>query len=297
MLDALEAACSSIAEARVLVIILAAAAYGIFVGAIPGLTATMAVALMVPMTFFMSDIEAVAAIVTTVTCSIFAGDIPSALVRIPGTPASAAYANDAYALTKLGQPELSLGVSLLFSVFGGLFGAGVLLAAAPQLAKVATEFTSYEYFWLYLLGLTCAAIVSDDSRLKAAFALSLGVLLSMVGLGTDYSAPRMTFWNDELITGINFIPAMIGLFGISEVFRNALHLPNEKTTTTGVTSFSPGQSRGNDDAARAETHLAAKTSPGSQQHDWRLGWHVARCRRRYCGMDIVRRFKTILTQP
>ena len=77
-----------------------AAVYGIFVGSIPGLTATMAVALIVPLTFFLSDVQAIAAIVTTVTCSIFAGDIPATLVRIPGTPASAAYTSDAYALTK-----------------------------------------------------------------------------------------------------------------------------------------------------------------------------------------------------
>ena len=103
---------------RVLLVICAAAAYGIFVGAVPGLTATMAVALMVPLTFYLSDVEAVAAIVTTVTCSIFAGDIPATLVRIPGTPASAAYTSDAYALTLRGEPERALAASLVYSVIG-----------------------------------------------------------------------------------------------------------------------------------------------------------------------------------
>ena len=91
-----------------LAVIVAAAAYGILVGSIPGLTATMAVALIVPLTFYLSDIQAVAAIVTTVTCSIFAGDIPATLVRIPGTPASAAYASDAYALTRDGKHVTAL---------------------------------------------------------------------------------------------------------------------------------------------------------------------------------------------
>ena len=95
MLSALQVAMVSVFEPSVLAIIVMAALYGIFVGSIPGLTATMAVALMVPMTFYMNEVQAVAAIVTTVTCSIFAGDIPATLVRIPGTPASAAYANDA----------------------------------------------------------------------------------------------------------------------------------------------------------------------------------------------------------
>jgi TctA family transporter len=222
MVEVLRITVHGILEPQVLLVILLSAAYGIFVGSIPGLTATMAVALMVPITFFLSDVEAVAAIVTTVTCSIFAGDIPATLVRIPGTPASAAYTNDAYALMKVGKHERSLGVSLVFSVIGGLIGTLVLISAAPQLARVATRFTSYEYFWLYVLGLTCAAIVSDDSRWKAAFSLGLGLLLSTVGLGTDYSVPRLTFGNDQLITGINFIPAMIGLFGVSEVLRNVL---------------------------------------------------------------------------
>lgn len=208
----------------VLVTILAAAAYGIFIGAIPGLTATMAVALMVPLTFYLTDVQAVAAIVTTVTCSIFAGDIPAALVRIPGTPASAAYAGDSYALTLRGEPDRALAVSLVFSVLGGLFGTLVLAVAAPLLARLATQFTSYEYFWLYLMGLTCAAIVSEESRLKGALALLIGLLLSTIGLGTDYSAPRLTFGLDPLITGISFIPAMIGLFGVSEVLRNVLTL-------------------------------------------------------------------------
>jgi TctA family transporter len=233
MNEAIDLALQQVFDAKTLVIIAMSAAYGIFVGAIPGLTATMAVALIVPLTFFLTDVQAIAAIVTTVTCSIFAGDIPAALVRIPGTPASAAYANDAYAMTRAGKPGTALGISLVFSVLGGLFGTLVLIVAAPQLARLATKFTSYEYFWLYVLGLTCAAIVSDDSRLKGAFALLLGLLFSTVGLGTDYSAPRMTFGFDQLITGINFIPAMIGLFGISEVLRNAL-----ASTAPKVSSFS-----------------------------------------------------------
>jgi putative tricarboxylic transport membrane protein len=211
-----------VCEPRTLAIIVISAVYGIFVGSIPGLTATMATALIVPLTFFLSDVEAVAAIVTTVTCSIFAGDIPATLVRIPGTPASAAYAADAYALTQRGLAQRALTTSLTFSTLGGLFGVLVLAVAAPQLATVATRFTSYEYFWLYVLGLTCAAIVSDEARLKGALALMIGIQLSTVGLGTDYSVPRLTFGVDELITGINFIPAMIGLFGVSEIFRNVL---------------------------------------------------------------------------
>jgi len=226
---------ANVAEPQVLLVIFASALYGIFVGSIPGLTATMAVALIVPITFFLDPIPAIAAIVTLEACSIFAGDIPTTLVRIPGTPSSAAYVDDAYALTQSGRHEQSLGISLVFSVGGGLFGAFALILAAPQLAKIAFKFTTYEYFWLYVLGLSCAAIVSHGSRIKGALALIFGLLFSTVGLSEVHSIPRFTFGNDELITGINFIPAMIGLFGLSEVFRNVLR--NERRETS---SPSPG---------------------------------------------------------
>lgn len=215
LLDALQL----IFQPSTLLIILAAAVYGIFVGSIPGLTATMAIALMVPLTFYMSDVGAIAAIVTAVTCSIFAGDIPSALIRIPGTPASAAYANDAYAMTRRGEHQRALGISLFASVAGGIVGTLILIGAAGPLAKLATRFTSFEYFWLYLLGLSCAVVVSDRGRAKSFFALSIGLILSTVGLAADFAVPRLTFGLNELINGISFIPAMIGLFGISEVLR------------------------------------------------------------------------------
>lgn len=224
---------------QVLLIIVISAAYGIFAGAIPGLTATMAVALVVPLTFYLNDVQAIAAIVTTVTCSIFAGDIPAILVRIPGTPASAAYAADGYALTLRGRHSWALMTSLIFSVCGGLFGTLVLACAAPMLANVATQFTSYEYFWLYLLGLTCAIVVAGDSRVRGAIALLIGLLLSSVGLATDFSTPRLTFGVDQLISGVNFIPAMIGLFGVSEVLRIALVLPRSAETSNEAHAQTP----------------------------------------------------------
>lgn len=205
---------------QVLLIIVTAAVYGIFMGAVPGLTATMAVALLVPVTFFLDPISALAAVVTVEACAIFAGDIPNALLRIPGTPASAAYADDAYTLTRSGRSAEVLGISLTFSVAGGVVGTVILALFAPQLASITTWFTVAEYFWLYLLGLSCAVIVSRGSMLKAAFALIIGLLLSTVGLSAVHTQARFTFGQAELFQGINFIPAMIGLFGVSEVFRN-----------------------------------------------------------------------------
>ena len=211
-------------------VIILSACYGIFVGAIPGLTATMAVALFVPVTFWLDPLPALAAIVTMVACAIFAGDIPTALLRIPGTPASAAYAEDTYFYTKRGEPERALGVALLGSVTGGLFGAIGLILVGHQLAELATFFSVAEYFWLYLLGLTSAVIVSRGSVLKGLLGLLIGLLLSTVGLSPVHAEARFTFGQPELFQGINFIPAMIGLFGLSEVLRNLVDLDRAETS-------------------------------------------------------------------
>jgi TctA family transporter len=234
MLASLHDAVWHLATPKVLLVILLSAVYGIAVGAIPGLTATMAVALIIPITFHLDPISAIAAIVTLEACAIFAGDIPCVLVRIPGTPSSAAYTDDAYALTRRGLPRRTLGVSLVFSVAGGLFGTAILVLAARQLARVAFAFTTYEYFWLYVFGLSCAAIVSHGSRVKGALALVIGLLFSTVGLSEVHSVPRFTFGNDELIMGVTFIPAMIGLFGVSEVLRNVLSMARGEADLVGA---------------------------------------------------------------
>lgn len=203
----------------VLAVIVAAAMFGLVVGSIPGLTATMATALLIPVTFFMDPVPAIAAIVTTVATAIFAGDIPGALMRIPGTPASAAYCDEAFALTRKGKAELALGVSLTSSVIGGLVGSVVLLAATSSLAEVAFKFSSYEYFWLGCLGLSSAVVVSTGSAMKGFASLLIGLFIATIGIDLISGHPRFTFGNIELLGGVSFIPAMIGMFAVSEVLR------------------------------------------------------------------------------
>ncbi|MDP1910011.1 MAG: tripartite tricarboxylate transporter permease, partial [Hyphomicrobium sp.] len=134
-MDAFLAAVALIFDLKVLFVIIASAAFGMFVGAMPGLTATMATALLVPITFFMDPVPALGAIVTATAMAIFAGDIPAALLRIPGTPASAAYTDESYAMSKKGELDLNLGVNLVFSVLGGLIGVAILILCAPALAE------------------------------------------------------------------------------------------------------------------------------------------------------------------
>jgi len=216
-------ALAMVADPSLLAVVLLTAVYGLFIGAIPGLTATLATALLVPFTFFLEPLPAVAAVITMSAMAIFAGDIPSALVRMPGTPASAAYTDDAYLLTQAGDGARVLGVGLVGSAIGGVIGAVVLIMAAPVLAEVALQFTSYEYFWVAVLGLTASVIISRGSQVKGTLSLLIGLILSTVGIDIALGYERFTFGSDDLLQGISFIPAMIGLFGLSEVLRNVLH--------------------------------------------------------------------------
>ncbi|KMY23912.1 TctA family transporter [Actinobaculum suis] len=203
-----------------IVIVLLAGAFGLVVGAIPGLTATLGAALLIPFTFFMDPVPAIASIISMSAMAIFAGDIPGGLLRMPGTPSSAAYVEDAFSLTRKGKGAIALGVSLIASVIGGLVGSVVLIFLAQLLGRFAMNFTSFEYFWVAVLGLTAAVIISRGSQVKGALALVFGLMISTVGLDLTLGQPRFTFGLAELYRGIDFIPAMIGLFGLSEVLRN-----------------------------------------------------------------------------
>ena len=199
-----------------------AAVFGLMVGSVPGLTATMATALLVPFTFFMDPVPAIACMVTATAMAIFAGDIPGALLRVPGTPASAAYAQEAFAMTRKGMAERALGTSLVGSAIGGMFGTIVLVLSAPQLAEVALQFTQFEYFWLACLGLTCAVFVSTSTPLKGAVSLLIGLFLATVGIDITAGHPRFTLGIPDLLGGVPFIPAMIGMFAVSEILRNVV---------------------------------------------------------------------------
>jgi TctA family transporter len=207
---------------KVIMVIMISAIYGLFVGAVPGLTATMAAALLIPFTFFMDPVPALVSIVTMSAMAIFAGDIPAALVRIPGTPSSAAYTQDSFELTKQGKGELVLGVDVVFSAIGGLMGAVILMTSAPLLAEIALKFTSFEYFWLAAMGLSATVMVSRGSQIKGALSMILGLFFSTVGVDITLGYPRFTFGVIELLNGVDFIPAMIGLFGVSEVIRSVM---------------------------------------------------------------------------
>lgn len=194
--------------------------YGALFGAIPGLTATLAVALFIPIAFFLDPIVALPAIIAISSVAIYAGDVGSCIAKIPGTPASAAYLEEMYAVSQSKGPMYGLGISGMGSAVGGIIGTGLLIFGATAVTSVARQFASFEYFWVAVLGLTAGVFASSGSSLKALGSLLLGILLSTVGIDPTLGFPRFHFENPNLLGGLNYIVAMIGLFGFAEVIEN-----------------------------------------------------------------------------
>lgn len=221
----------SVLHINVLIPWILAMCLGIFVGGVPGLTATMAVALIVPITYHMSPIAGLAMIIGVSFTSIFAGDIPATFLRMPGTPASGAAVLDGYKLAQKNKGSLAITIDLLCSAIGGIIGILILIFISPLLASFALKFTHFEYFWLGVLGLSMSTIISKGAKMKGVIAIVMGVLISTIGIDIATGYPRFSFGNVELMNGIGFIPVMIGLFGISEVFRSILYTKDLNTST------------------------------------------------------------------
>ena len=239
MFETLGAAIPLVLDPQTLLVVVLCSAFGLFVGAIPGLSATMATAMLVPLTFFMDPVPAIAAIVTTAAMAIFASDIPAALVRIPGTAASAAYLHELHALTEKGQVGRALGISVACASIGGIIGSMILIVAAPQLAEVSLQFTSFEYFWLALLGLSAAVMLGKGSLTRSFVSLLIGLFISTIGLDTSSGFPRFTFGIDALLGGVSFVPALIGMFAVPEILRAILSTQRATTPprTRGIHLF------------------------------------------------------------
>jgi TctA family transporter len=174
----------------------------------------------VPISFRLEPTAGLAMIIGVSFTAIFAGDIPATFLRIPGTPASAAATLDGYQMARRGQGSLALTLDLFCSAIGGLIGVVLLILVAPPLASLALQFSFTEMFWLAVLGLSLSALVSTGSTAKGWLAALLGMLLSTVGIDVVRGVPRFTFGSEQLMSGLDFIPVMIGLFGLSEVLRN-----------------------------------------------------------------------------
>jgi putative tricarboxylic transport membrane protein len=189
-------------------------AAGTVLGAIPGLTATMAIAVLVPLTFSMEPVTALMLLGAIYTGAIYGGAYAAILLNTPGTPSSIATTFDGFPMAKRGDGDLAVTISCLASVFGGLVGEASLLFLAPLLANVALAFGPVEYFWLAIFGLTLISAISSGQLLKGLIGAAFGLLLSCVGVAPISGAPRFTFDSTTLLGGINVVSGMIGLYCI-----------------------------------------------------------------------------------
>ncbi|GAB4178042.1 MAG: hypothetical protein OHK0024_15980 [Thalassobaculales bacterium] len=185
---------------------------GVVIGALPGLTATMAVAVLTPLTFSMEPASALIALGAIYTGAIYGGCYSAILVNTPGTPSAIATTFDGHPMALRGDGDLALTLANLASVFGGLVGALALLLLAPPFAAVALAFGPVEYFWLAVLGLTLIASLSEGSLPLGLIGGAIGLLLSMVGPAVVGGDLRFTFDQPALVGGVNVVVALIGLF-------------------------------------------------------------------------------------
>lgn len=221
---------------------------GIIIGALPGLSATMGVALMVPVTFVMNPISGLVMLGAIYAGAIYGGANSAILICTPGTPSSVATTFDGWPLTQKGQADVGLYTSLLSSAFGGIVGTVFLLCLAASLARFALQFGGPENFWLCLFGLSTIAVMTPDNMGKGILSGAIGLLVSTIGLDPNTGSPRFTFGSYSLIQGISVIPCMIGLFSFSQV----LYLIG--TNKTYIAEYKP--QKGN--FMRVVRHLAGK---------------------------------------
>ncbi|WP_420405451.1 tripartite tricarboxylate transporter permease [Nisaea sp.] len=227
-MEAFLSALAAFADPYLLGVVLIGTIGGVLVGAMPGLSSTMATALLLPFTLTMDPIPAIALLSALYCAGTFGGSITAILVNAPGAPPAAATAFDGYPLAQRGQAGMALGMAAVSSVIGGIFSVVVLIIAAPLLSRVAYNFGPPEYFALALFGLSMLATISGESAVKNLIGGALGVLLATVGMDFTTGVDRFTFGYWEISEGIHFIPVMIGLFAGCEFLTQASKLKQKR---------------------------------------------------------------------
>lgn len=205
---------------------------GMIIGALPGLNATMAISLLIPITYSMAPHAAFIMMMAVYTSAFYGGSLTAILIHTPGTPSSAATAGDGYALTKRGRGLEAMGMSTVASMFGGAVSGVALLTLAPLLGKISLMFSAPEYFLIVILGLSIIGGLGGGSMIKGFLMGCFGLFLGTIGTDGLTGQLRFTFGIDGLYAGISTVPALIGLFSISQAlvlsekyldFKNGVH--------------------------------------------------------------------------
>ncbi len=230
---------ANILQFKVLAMIFIGVTSGIMIGSLPGLTATMGVALLVPFTFGLPINQSMAMLLGIFSGAIYGGSISAILIRTPGTPAAAATLIDGYPLSQRGEAGRALSMSAFASFIGGFTGALIMTFLSPQVSKFALEFSPAEYFALAMFGLSIIISVSGKSILKGLMSGLIGLLIATIGLDPMNGFPRFTFGSINLLEGLNFIPTLIGLFALAEVFKGVENIVSTSKIESKINQLLP----------------------------------------------------------
>ncbi len=219
MLDLLTSGLSVVFAPQMFLLIIFAVFLGTLFGALPGVSATMAVTLGIPFTYRMSPVNAIAFLVAIYCASITGGGMTAILFKIPGVPSSAPTTYDGYPMAQRGEAGKALGVQLICSAIGGVFAAICMLLLSPQLTQAALSFGPSELFAISFMGLSILTSLETDNICRTIISGLIGLLLACIGLDPLLGVPRLTFGTRFLTSGIEMIPVMIGFFAVTEVLK------------------------------------------------------------------------------
>jgi putative tricarboxylic transport membrane protein len=212
---------------------------GIIVGALPGLTATMGVALLIPFTYNLPPIQGLVMLLGIFSGGIYGGSISAILIRTPGTPAAAATLLDGFPMARQGKAGQALGMATFASFVGGTVGALIMTFLSPQIARAGLKFGPPEFFALAVFGLMMIISISGRSLLKGIISALFGLILTTIGLDPISGVPRFTFGSQNLLGGLEFIPVLIGLFGFAQVFRSIEKMHETKHEKSAIERILP----------------------------------------------------------
>ena len=229
---------------------------GTIFGALPGVSATMAVALGLPFTYSMQPIPAIVFLVAVYCSSITGGSITAILFKIPGVPSSAPTTFDGYPMAQRGEAGKALGIALGSSAIGGLVSALAMLTLSPQLTQAALSFSPSDIFAITFMGLSILTCLDSKNILRTLISGLLGLLLACVGQDPMYAVQRLTFGSGELIAGLEMIPVLIGIFAVTEVLK---------------------QTKKRDKLTADEGTASVNTKMPSFKEWWGIKWLLARC--------------------
>lgn len=214
-------------------------ALGIVLGALPGVSSTMALAILLPVSFTMDQSIAIVFLLAVFVASVYGGSVSAILINIPGTPAAIVTQFDGYPMSRSGRSGEALAYSLFSSTVGGLLGLAILVMAAPVLVSVAMEFKSPEFAMIAAFGLVLLAFSSNGSTIKGIIVGAIGLIAGMVGFDMMTDVERFTFGGSALQGGIDVVPLTVGLFGLAEVLKNVSNSSNQNLSIPKITRILP----------------------------------------------------------